>query len=102
MDDREIFALIHGAAKRNDPTINLSSSHRRLIQFEPGAKVPTLLNHWRFLQGELLYDINLGFSRAQLASLAETSGLDVRACTVSAIEKRTPNFSVLALSATKP
>jgi hypothetical protein len=63
VDDREIFALIHFAAKRNDPPLNLSSSHRRLIQFEKNAKVPTLLNHWRFLQGELLYDINLGFSR---------------------------------------
>ena len=63
VDDRDILALIHFAAKRNDPNINLSSSHRRLIQFEPHAKVPTLLNHWRFLQGELLYDVKLGFSR---------------------------------------
>ena len=63
VDDREIFDLIHFAAKRNDPTINLSSSHRRLIQFEATSKVPTLLNHWRFLQGEIIYDIKLGFSR---------------------------------------
>ena len=63
VDDREIFDLIHFAAKRNDPSINLSSSHRRLIQYEQNAQVPTLLNHWRFLQGELIYDIKLGFSR---------------------------------------
>jgi len=63
IDDRAIFDLIHFAAKRNDPTINLSSSHRRLIQYERHAKVPTLLNHWRFLQGELIHDIKLGFSR---------------------------------------
>lgn len=63
VDDRLILDLIHFAAKRNEPTVNLSSSHRRLIQIEPRAKVPTLLNHWRFLQGELLYDIKLGFSR---------------------------------------
>ena len=63
VDDREIFDLIHFAAKRNEPTINLSSSHRRLIQYEKNAKAPTLLNHWRFLQGEFIYDIDLGFSR---------------------------------------
>jgi hypothetical protein len=45
---------------------------------------------------------NLGFTRAQLESLATDAGLDVLACTVSAVEKRTPNFSVLALCAVKP
>lgn len=63
VDDRLILDLIHFAAKRNDPHVNLSSSHRRLIQYEPHAKVPTLLNHWRFLQGEPLYEIKLGFAR---------------------------------------
>jgi hypothetical protein len=73
VDDREIFALIHFAAKRNDPGINLSSSHRRLIQFEAGAKVPTLLNHWRFLQGEPIYDIKLGFSRVPARQFYEVA-----------------------------
>ena len=61
--DERILDLIHFAAKRNDPPVNLSSSHRRLIQIEAGGAVPTLLNHWRFLQGEPVYDIKLGFSR---------------------------------------
>lgn len=61
--DEEIFDLIHFAAKRNDPVINLSSSHRRLIQYEGAADVPTVLNHWRFVQGEPLCDIKLGFQR---------------------------------------
>jgi len=73
VDDREIFNLIHFAAKRNDPAINLSSSHRRLIQIEKSAKVPTLLNHWRFLQGELIYDINLGFSRVPARQFYEVA-----------------------------
>ena len=70
----------------------------------PGGKLlaVTLRKHSHVKAVEPFNHVNLGFSRAQLASLAETSGLDVRACTVSAIEKRTPNFSVLALSATKP
>ncbi len=61
--DDAIFDLIHFAAKRNDPPINLSSSHRRLIQIEKGSSVPTVLNHWRFLQGEPVFDIKLGFAR---------------------------------------
>jgi ArsR family transcriptional regulator len=46
--------------------------------------------------------VNLGFTRKQLEKLAQGAGLQVQACTVSAVEKRTPNFSVLALSARKP
>ena len=86
VDDRLILDLIHFAAKRNEPTVNLSSSHRRLIQIEPRAKVPTLLDHWRFLQGELLYDIKLGFSRVPAsefyplaAQRLDSAGLGVKA-----------------------
>lgn len=61
--DRHILDLIHFAAKRNDPPLNLSSSHRRFIQIEGGAAIPTVLNHWKFLRGEPVYDIKLGFSR---------------------------------------
>ncbi|MBU8870455.1 MAG: hypothetical protein KOO60_06290 [Gemmatimonadales bacterium] len=61
--DRHLLDLIHFAAKRNDPCLNLSSSHRRFIQIERGARIPTLLNHWKFLQGQPVHDIKLGFSR---------------------------------------
>jgi len=63
VDDRRILELIHFAAKRNDPPLPLSSSHRRLIQVEANSSVPTILNHWRFLQGEPVFEIKLGFSR---------------------------------------
>ena len=46
--------------------------------------------------------INLGFTPQQLEKLSRRAGLEVRDCTVSAIEKRVPNFSVLSLSAVKP
>ncbi len=59
----EILELIHFAAKLNTPSAPLSSSHRRFIQTEEGSKVPTLLNHWRFVQGEPIYDIELGYNR---------------------------------------
>lgn len=86
VDDRQILDLIHFAAKRNSPTVGFSSSHRRLIQYEPRAKVPTLLNHWRFLQGETLYDIKLGFTRVPASEFypaaairLDRAGLGVRA-----------------------
>lgn len=61
--DDAIFDLIHFAAKRNFPAINLSSSHRRLIQVEKGAGEATILNHWRFVSGDPVCDIKLGFAR---------------------------------------
>lgn len=61
--DRDILDLIHFAAKRNDPPANISSSHRRFIQVEHPAKVPTVFNHWDFVQGKEVADIRLGYSR---------------------------------------
>ena len=46
--------------------------------------------------------VNLGFTKRQLEQLSSRAGLKVGTCTVSAIEKRVPNFSVLSLSAVKP
>lgn len=59
----EILDVIRFAAKGNDPSLFLSSSHRRFIQTEAGAKTPTLFNHWRFVEGRALYEIELGYSR---------------------------------------
>ncbi len=66
--DDAIFDLIHFAAKGNDPPINLSSSHRRLIQIEKGSSVATVMNHRNFLLGEPLFDIKLGFARVPARS----------------------------------
>ncbi|MBD3220552.1 hypothetical protein GF314_04855 [bacterium] len=60
---KEILDVIRFGAKLNDPPCFLSSSHRRFIQTEVGAKIPTLINHWRFLQGEPVYEIELGYTR---------------------------------------
>ena len=83
--DREILDLIAFAAKRNEPPVTFSSSHRRLIQTERESAVPTLLNHWQFLQGDPVFDIQLGFSRvpakvfyAQAHARLQAAGLDVR------------------------
>ena len=85
VDDRMILDLIHFAAKRNDPLTTLSSSHRRFIQIERPASVPTLINHWRFLQGQPVFDIKLGYSRLPARQFYDTAlrrlqaaGLDVK------------------------
>jgi len=59
----EILDVIRFGAKNNDPSLFLSSSHRRFIQTEVGSRVPTLLNHWSFLEGDPIYDIELGYAR---------------------------------------
>ena len=59
----EILTVIRVAAKLNHPASPLSSSHRRFIQTEQGSKVATLWNHWRFLAGEPVYEIDLGYQR---------------------------------------
>ncbi|MEA2062646.1 MAG: hypothetical protein U9P14_03005 [Gemmatimonadota bacterium] len=60
---QELHHLIYFSAKDNDPRINISSSHRRLIQIEPGAKKPTFLNHLTYVQGGKPARIPLGYNR---------------------------------------
>ena len=62
----------------------------------------TLEKHRHEKAVEPFNHVNLGFTTGELETLARQAGLEVQACTVSAIEKRTPNFSVLALSAVRP
>jgi ArsR family transcriptional regulator len=45
---------------------------------------------------------NLGFTRENLEQLVEKAGLEVISCRVSAVERRTPNFAVLSVSARRP
>ncbi len=61
--DEEILGVIRFAAKANHPACLLSSSHRRFIQTEEGSRVPTLWNHWRFVSGDPVFEIELGYSR---------------------------------------
>ena len=62
----------------------------------------TLQKHRHEKAVEPFNHVNLGFTSKQLSKLASEAGLQVQACTVSAIEKRAPNFSILSLSAIKP
>lgn len=70
----------------------------------PGGKLlaVTLQKHHHEKAVEPYNHVNLGFTSKQLEALCKKAGLEVQACTVSAIEKRAPNFSILSLSAVKP
>jgi len=71
--EEEVARLINFAAKRNQPVTRLSSSHRRLVQYERGSDLPTLLLHWDFLMGERLPKIHLGFSREPAERFYQTA-----------------------------
>ena len=93
--------LMHALTYTPDPAAVFTEVSRVL---RPGGKLlaVTLERHKHQKAVEPFNHVNLGFTPAQLESLAAGAGLDVVACTVSAVEKRAPNFSVLALSAAKP
>ena len=93
--------LMHALTYTGDPAQVFREAARVM---RPGAKLlaVTLQEHGHEKAVEPYNHVNLGFTRKKLESLSRGAGLEVKSCTVSAIEKRTPNFSVLSLSAAKP
>lgn len=73
VEEEELAQLINFAAKLNQPSTRLSSSHRRLIQYESGSDQPTLLQHWKFLSGEKIPRMHLGFSREPAEKFYQTA-----------------------------
>ena len=63
VSEEEIRRLIYFGAKANDPPLDISSSHRRLIQIEPGSRIPTFLNHLTYVQGEQPARFPMGYNR---------------------------------------
>jgi ubiquinone/menaquinone biosynthesis C-methylase UbiE/biotin operon repressor len=93
--------LMHALTYTRDPALVIHEAARAL---RPGGKLlaVTLLEHQHEKAVEPYNHVNLGFSTGKLEDLCAGAGLQVQPCTVSAIEKRAPNFSVLSLSAKKP
>ncbi len=61
--EEEIRRTIFFSAKANDPPVDVSSSHRRLAQIEPGARISTFLNHLKFINGGKPAKIPMGYTR---------------------------------------
>jgi ArsR family transcriptional regulator len=92
--------LMHALTYTNDPGRVFKEAARVL---RPGGKLlaVTLQKHPHAKAVEPFNHVNLGFTTGQLERFCADAGLRVQTCTVSAIEKRTPNYSVLSLSAVK-
>lgn len=92
--------LMHALTYTRDPARVFLEAARVL---RPGGKLlaVTLLKHQHAKAVEPYNHVNLGFTTGELEEFCKNAGLKVRTCTVSAIEKRTPNFSVLSLAAVK-
>lgn len=93
--------LMHALTYTQEPKKVIGEAARAL---KPGGKLlaVTLHQHQHEKAVEHYNHVNLGFSTAELEALCTEVGLKVQSCTVSTIEKRTPNFSVICLSAKKP
>lgn len=103
VDDQafDTVLLMHALTYTKKPLLVLKESARAL---KPGGTLLALTlqkhGHEKFVQP---YDhANLGFTPDQLEKLVTKAGLSVISCRVSAVERRTPNFAVLSISARKP
>lgn len=92
--------LMHALTYTRDPAKVMQEVSRVL---RSGGKLlaVTLHEHQHEKAVEPYNHVNLGFSIADLENYCKEAGLEVQTCTVSTIEKRIPNFSVLYLSAFK-
>jgi ArsR family transcriptional regulator len=92
--------LMHALTYTTQAQLVLQEASRVLRQ---GGRLlaVTLAQHQHAKAVEPYNHANLGFSRKQLQQLAIKAGLQVIACEISAVEKRTPNFAILSLSAVR-
>lgn len=92
--------LMHALTYTRKPQTVLNEASRVLI---PGGRLlaVTLAKHRHEKAVEPYNHANLGFTPVELEQQARQAGLRVVSCTVSAVERRTPNFSILTLSAVK-
>jgi ArsR family transcriptional regulator len=93
--------LMHALTYTDRPKKVFSEAARVLRR---GGKLlaVTLQEHQHAKAVEPFNHVNLGFTTRRLEKYSATAGLHVRTCAVSAIEKRSPNYSVLSLYAVKP
>jgi ArsR family transcriptional regulator len=93
--------LMHALTYTPDPARVMNEVSRVLRR---GGKLlaVTLHEHQHEKAVEPYNHVNLGFTIPALEEHCAQAGLEVKSCTVSTIEKRIPNFSVLYLLAIKP
>lgn len=93
--------LMHALTYTRQPEKVFAEAARAL---RPGGRLlaVTLQKH-QHKSAVAAYDhMNLGFTEAQLSKFCHKTGLEPLDIQISSVEKRTPNFEVLTLSAGKP
>ena len=93
--------LMHALTYTTQPQLVFNEARRVL---RPGGRLlaATLQKHAHENAVVAYNHVNLGFTAAELQNFCEVAGLAPQNAQISAIEKRTPNFEVLTLIATKP
>jgi len=93
--------LMHALTYTSKPQLVFNQASRVL---RPGGRLlaATLHKHAHKNAVSAYNHLNLGFSEAQLKKFCTSAGLKAHNIQVSAVEKRTPNFEVLTLIASKP
>lgn len=92
--------LMHALTYTESPDRALAEAYR-VLRPKGQLLAVTLARHSHRKAVEPYDHKNLGFRPKDLARLAVESGFDVIFCDVSAVEKRKPNFSVIALHAAR-
>lgn len=93
--------LMHALTYTDQPQVVIDEACRVL---RPSGKMlaVTLQKHQHRKAVQPYNHVNLGYEAVELEALCDNAGLTIQSCSVSAIEKRAPNFSVIILSAIKP
>jgi ArsR family transcriptional regulator len=93
--------LMHALTYTREP-VRVFAEIARVLRSGGRLLAVTLQRHLHEKAVEPYNHVNLGFTEKELEKLTRKAGLEVSNCTVSAVEKRVPNFSVLSLCAVKP
>ena len=92
--------LMHALTYTRQPQLALNEASR-VLRTGGNLLALTLAQHQHQKTVETYNHANSGFTPVQLQQLAQNAGLRVKSCAIATTEKRTPNFGVLALSATR-
>ncbi len=92
--------MLHALTYSKQPDRALAEAARVLA---PGGRLvaATLKKHRYTNEVKAYGHLNQGFKEAEITAMAEASGLCVKSCKITSIERKTPNFKIITLLARK-
>lgn len=101
-DDQQFntVLLLHALTYSREPEKGLAEAARLVA---PGGRllVTTLKKHRHRDQVKPYGHVNYGFKTEDLRAMVERTGLNIAFCEITSVEKKTPNFEIITLLATK-